>query len=61
MKVEEVAADPLLVAAVAVVEEAGALPQPLALLCTAMEDQMEASKGTPPLSSMEIDQKANNS
>jgi hypothetical protein len=63
---EEAAADPLLVVAaeeeaVAVAEEAEALLQPLALLRTAMEDQTRVSKGTPPLSLMGINQKANNS
>ena len=63
---EEAAVDPLLVVVaeeevVAVAEEAEALPQPLALLHTAMEDQTGVSKGTPPLSLMGIDQKVNNS
>ena len=64
------AADPLrvvvavVVAAVvagAAVAEAEVLLQLLALLHTAMEDQMGASKGTPPLSLMETSQKVNNS
>ena len=43
------------------VEEAEDLPQPLALLRMAIENPMGASKATPPLSSMVIDPKANNS
>ena len=53
--VEEAAAEE------AVVAEAEGLPQLLALLHMAMEDQMGASRAIPLLSSMEIDPKVNNS
>ena len=42
-------------AAVAVVVAEEALPQPLALLRMAMEDQMGVSRAIPPLSLMETD------
>ena len=56
-RLQEVAAEAVGAAVVAEVEDP---PQPLAPLHTAMEDQMEASRAIPPLSSMGTNPKANN-